>query len=121
MTGQISRGISPYLTVEGAPAAIEFYKAVFGAQELGRHMVDDGRRVMHCALRINGGTVMLADSIPGHDDYPRPTQAAARRWRSALSLPDLPRSIGCMGGPSTMGPRPSWTRWTPSGARVSPC
>jgi PhnB protein len=65
-------GVVPYLTVDGAARAIDYYKAVLGAEELGRHPADDSARIMHCALRINGGTVMLADSIPEHDDYPPP-------------------------------------------------
>jgi PhnB protein len=65
-------GVAPYLTIDGAGHAILFYKTVFSAEELGRHLTGDGRRIMHCALRINGGLLMLADSLPGHDDYPPP-------------------------------------------------
>jgi PhnB protein len=57
-------GIAPYLTIDGASAAIDFYKAAFGAEEMFRQMAEGGRRVMHCSLRINGGTVMLSDSFP---------------------------------------------------------
>ena len=61
-------GLSPYICVggEGAAAAIDFYKAAFGAQEMGRIPTQDGKRVMHCALRINGDSLMLSDGFPEH-------------------------------------------------------
>ena len=58
--------ISPYLTVRGAAEAIDFYRRAFGAEETGRHMTDDGQRIMHAALTINGGTIMLSDEFPEH-------------------------------------------------------
>lgn len=56
--------ISPHLAVSDASAAIEFYKKAFGATELSRHMAPDGKRVMHAALQVNGGVVMLNDEFP---------------------------------------------------------
>jgi len=60
-----SRGVTPYLTVRGGKAgeAVEFYKRAFGAEELFRQPADDGRRVLHCSLRINGDAVMLSDDF----------------------------------------------------------
>jgi PhnB protein len=83
-----ARGVAPYLTVDGAARAIDHYKTVFGAEELGRHMADDGARIMHCVLRINGGTVMLADSIPAHDDYPPPDPKRGSPVSISLTLVD---------------------------------
>lgn len=58
-----SDGITPHLTIPGGKAAeaIDFYTRAFGAEELGRHMADDGKRIMHCHLRLNGGHLMLND------------------------------------------------------------
>jgi len=56
--------ISPHLCVSNAAAAIDFYKKAFGARELARHPAPDGKRLMHAALELNGGTVMLADDFP---------------------------------------------------------
>ena len=56
--------ISPHLAVSDASAAIEFYKKAFGATELSRHMAPDGKRIMHAALQVNGGVVMLNDEFP---------------------------------------------------------
>jgi PhnB protein len=40
---------------------IEFYKKAFGAKEIARMFGQDGKRIMHCQLEINGGALMLAD------------------------------------------------------------
>ena len=66
--------IAPYLTVNGANAAIAFYKTVFGAVETYRHPADDGKRLMHAFLIINGGAVMLCDEFPEMGGPPAPTQ-----------------------------------------------
>jgi PhnB protein len=65
--------ISPYLTVKDAAAAIEFYKKAFDAVEHGRHPAEDGKRLMHASLGINGGEVMLSDEFPEYGGTPAPT------------------------------------------------
>lgn len=61
-------GLTPYLTIpsRGGQAAIEFYTRAFGAQEVMRHMAQDGERVMHAHLQINGGSLMISDEFPEH-------------------------------------------------------
>ena len=56
--------VAPHLVVEDAASAIEFYKRAFGAVELGRHPMPDGKRLMHAAIRIGNSTVFLVDAIP---------------------------------------------------------
>ncbi len=56
--------LSPHISVSDAKAAIEFYKKAFGATELTRHMAPDGKRIMHAALQVNGGVLMLNDEFP---------------------------------------------------------
>ena len=46
-TDALTRGVVPYVQVEGAAAAIEFYKAAFGAIERSRTPGQDGR-IMNC-------------------------------------------------------------------------
>jgi len=53
--------ITPYLIVEGAARAIDFYKEVFGATERMRMLGPQGR-VGHAELLIGGSVVMLADA-----------------------------------------------------------
>lgn len=55
------RSVTPYLCVEGAAAAIDFYKRAFAAEELFRLAMPDGR-VGHAELRIGDTPVMLADA-----------------------------------------------------------
>jgi PhnB protein len=55
--------ITPYLVIKGAAAAIDFYKAAFGATELFRMPQPDGR-VGHAELRIGDSVFMLADEFP---------------------------------------------------------
>lgn len=56
----------PHLCVAGAVDAIEFYKRAFGATEVMRMPADDGKRLMHAQLTINGATVFLMDDFPEH-------------------------------------------------------
>lgn len=59
-------GVTPHLTVLGGAAAdaVDFYKRAFGAKELARLPADDGKRILHGHLRINDGSIMLADDFP---------------------------------------------------------
>ena len=54
---------TPYLIVEGAAAAIAFYKRAFGATETMRMAGPDGK-IGHADIVIGGGHVMLADATP---------------------------------------------------------
>ena len=55
--------VCPYLHVEGAAAAIEFYQRIFGATERLRLDDPDGM-VGHAELAIGNSVVMLADEFP---------------------------------------------------------
>jgi PhnB protein len=52
--------VMPYLIVDGASEAIEFYRTVFGAGERVR-MDSPGGRVGHAELQIGDAVIMLAD------------------------------------------------------------
>jgi PhnB protein len=58
-----SRGLTPYLTVKGAKDAIAFYEAAFGAVEIFQVAAQDGQRLMHAHLSINGGALLLSDDF----------------------------------------------------------
>jgi len=55
--------VTPYLTIQGAAQAIEFYKKAFGAEEVMRMPMPDGR-IAHAEIRIGGAIVMLHDEAP---------------------------------------------------------
>ena len=58
--------ITPYLIVDDANRAIDFYKRAFGAEEKFR--LPMGERIGHAELQIGDSVVMLADEFPdmGH-------------------------------------------------------
>jgi PhnB protein len=56
--------VTPYIVVKGAEAAIAFYKASFGAEELFRMTDPTDGRIGHAELRFGSSTVMLADEYP---------------------------------------------------------
>ena len=59
--------ITPYLIVDGAGAAIEFYGKVLGTTERMRMPGPDGK-VGHAELQLGDAVIMLADEFPdmGH-------------------------------------------------------
>ncbi|MFC7536272.1 VOC family protein [Sphingomonas sp. GCM10030256] len=61
-----SRGVTPHLGIRGGRAAeaIDFYKRAFGAEEVTRMPAEDGKRLMHSHLKLNGDSLMLADDFP---------------------------------------------------------
>ncbi|MGH9875478.1 MAG: VOC family protein [Pyrinomonadaceae bacterium] len=54
---------TPYLIVEGAADAIEYYKKAFGATELLRFPTPDGK-IGHAEIKIGDTPIMLADAYP---------------------------------------------------------
>jgi PhnB protein len=57
------RGATPYLCVKGAATAIDFYKNAFGAREVMRIAMDEGK-IGHAELRVGDAPFMLADEFP---------------------------------------------------------
>jgi len=55
--------VTPYLIIEGAVEAIEFYKQAFGAKELFRFPAPEGK-IGHAELKIGDSPIMLADAYP---------------------------------------------------------
>jgi uncharacterized glyoxalase superfamily protein PhnB len=59
-------GVIPYLLVDGASRAADFYARAFGAKEVFRYPEDEQGRTMHIHLYLNGGSLMLSDAYPEH-------------------------------------------------------
>jgi PhnB protein len=55
--------VTPYLIINGAADAIEFYKKAFGATELLRMPYPDGK-IGHAEIKIGDSPIMLADEVP---------------------------------------------------------
>jgi PhnB protein len=57
------RTVTPYLALDDAAEAIEYYKKAFGAKERGR-MDAPGGKIGHAELEIGDSLVMLSDALP---------------------------------------------------------
>jgi PhnB protein len=55
--------VTPYLSIKGGAAAIDFYKKAFGAKEIMR-MPGPGGKIGHAEIQIGDSRVMLADEHP---------------------------------------------------------
>lgn len=58
--------VTPYLYIDGAGAAIDFYSSVLGARERMRMPGPDGR-IGHAELELGNSMIMLADQNPDMD------------------------------------------------------
>ena len=63
--------LSPSIAVNDAAAAIDFYKAAFGASERLRLIDPASGKIGHAEILINGNVVMLADEYPEYNKTPR--------------------------------------------------
>jgi PhnB protein len=61
--------LTPYLAVEDAAKAIEFYKDAFGAEEVVRMPGPDGK-IAHAELQLGDSKLMLSDPFPQSDVRP---------------------------------------------------
>ncbi len=59
-------GLSPHIHIRDGHAAeaIDFCAKAFGAEEQRRMMADDGKRIIHAHIHINGASLMLNDDFP---------------------------------------------------------
>ncbi len=67
-------GVIPYLSLEGATDAIAFYQKAFAAEVL-RHMPTSDGRVMHCHLKLHGGSLMVGDTFPEYGRGHQPSHS----------------------------------------------
>ncbi len=55
--------VTPYIIVRNAAKALDWYKSVFGAQEVMR-FPGPGGKIMHAEIQIGDSHIMLADEFP---------------------------------------------------------
>jgi uncharacterized glyoxalase superfamily protein PhnB len=55
--------LTAHLIVEGAADAMDFYRRAFGAEELGRAPMPDGRKLMHGLMKLGDSMLMLVDAF----------------------------------------------------------
>ena len=66
--------VTPNLVVRNAAGAIDFYKRVFGAEEVTRLEKSDGR-IWHAEVRIGDSVLFLSDELP-HSSVRAPSPEA---------------------------------------------
>ena len=83
-------GVTPHIAIADRRAgeAIDWYKRAFGAQEMIRMPHEDGERLMHAHLLINGGSLMLVDDFP---EYSGRTMGAPEGVWMHLQVDDADR------------------------------
>ncbi len=81
------RTVTPYLVIDGASKAIEFYKRAFGAKEVNRSPMPDGS-IMHAAIRIGDSIIMMSDEFPGGDSK-SPTSAGSTTVNLHINSKDV--------------------------------
>ncbi|MGC5168508.1 VOC family protein [Luteimicrobium sp. DT211] len=77
--------ISPYLTVDDGPAALEFYAQAFGAEVVERY--DDGDQVAHATLRVGDAVFFVSSEFPGLGAV-APATVGASTVAVVLTVPD---------------------------------
>lgn len=80
--------ITPYLSVQGAEAAIEFYKNVFGAKEVGRLIMQPGNKIGHAELAFGNDVLYLAEENPAWGNK-SPTTVGGSPVTIALRVDDV--------------------------------
>jgi PhnB protein len=60
--------IAPNIIVESVDAAVSFYKRAFGAEEILRLSMPDGK-VVHCELKFGDSRVNLGESMEGWPEH----------------------------------------------------
>jgi PhnB protein len=85
--------ITPYLVIQGAAQAIDYYKKVFGATEVVR-MDAPGGKIAHAELQIGDSRFMLADENPNMGQgYSSATTIGASPVSLYLYMPDVDRVL----------------------------
>ena len=83
--------VIPYLIVDDAAAAIEFYKQVLGASEVMRMPMGD--KIGHAELKIGDSHIMLADTMP-EMNYHDPRHYGGTPVSVMVYLPDVDAVYG---------------------------
>jgi uncharacterized glyoxalase superfamily protein PhnB len=78
--------VTPHLVVDGAAKALDWYKKAFGAEEIERKSMPDGR-LMHAEMKIGNSMVMMADCFHEHG-HKSPKELGTSTVILSLYVPD---------------------------------
>jgi PhnB protein len=90
--GPGATALSPYLIVQGAKRAIDFYCRIFGARELYRLCEPGSDRLGHAELELGGTRLMLADEYPDFGAL-SPTTVGGSPVTLHLYVPDVDQTV----------------------------
>jgi PhnB protein len=82
--------VTPYLSIKGAAAAMDFYKKAFGAKEIFRFAMPDGT-IAHAEMLIGDSHIMIGDDgdTPGMPTFKSPTTAGKTTVGLCLYVEDV--------------------------------
>ena len=80
--------VTPYLTVDDASRALDFYRRAFGAAEIMR-MPGPGGKLAHAEMRFENSVVMLSDEMPGAGTCRSPRSLGGTTFQMFLYVPDV--------------------------------
>jgi PhnB protein len=86
------RAITPYLAVRNARAAIAFYAAAFGANQMLLIEEPDGR-IGHATLRIGPAEIFLADEHPEFESVVGPETLGGTSVTIDLEVEDVDAAV----------------------------
>ena len=86
------RGLTPYLAVRDARAAVAFYREAFGAEEKLRIEEPDGR-IGHISLKIGPADLYLADEHPEFENVVGPETLAGTSVTLDLEVDDVDAAV----------------------------
>src|SRR3546814_2898945 len=91
-------GLTPHLTIRDkrAKEAIDFYGKAFGATEVVRQPADDGERLMHAHVHINGASLMMHDDFPEYTGSPAPEPRSEEHTSELQSLMRISYAVFCL-------------------------
>lgn len=83
--------VTPYLIVNDAAEALDFYKRAFGAKEIMR--VERAGKIGHAQFRIGNSRIMLSDEHP-HTGVRAPQSFGGSPVRIFLYVPNVDNFVG---------------------------
>lgn len=82
--------VTPYLIINGAAKALDWYVEAFGAEEVMRMPMGD--KIAHAEMRIGDSHIMMTDEWPDRDTL-SPTSRGGGTAMFMLYVPDVDRAF----------------------------
>ncbi|MGO3928685.1 VOC family protein [Rhodopseudomonas pseudopalustris] len=117
--------VIPHLVVSDAGAAIEFYKQALGASEAVRMPAEDGKRLLHAEIQIDGARIFVVDYFPeyraqhGGEAYMPPNELKGTAVTMHLEVTDCDAAVARAKAAGAIVPMEPWDAfWGARYARI---